>query len=47
VNVLYIQGIYFSQTQQFYYTITLGQHVSSLLSHHQAFWRKGPLHQHL
>jgi len=22
VNILYIQGIYFSQTQQFYYTIT-------------------------
>ena len=39
--------INFSQTQQLITQIFLWQHVSTLLSHHQAFWRTDPMYQHL
>ena len=37
----------FSQTQQFITQIFLWQHVSTLLSHHQAFQRTDTMYQNL
>ena len=48
VKLHFIQGINSSQTQQFITNkIYLRQHVSTLVSHHQAFQRTDPMYQNL
>jgi hypothetical protein len=36
-----------SNTKLYYTKCSYGKHVSTVLSHHQTFWRTDPMYQHL